>query len=210
MAMSMWLLVPVKRLAAGKGRLRGWLDEAARLALNEFFLRRTLAIASVFPGAARTLVVSDCEATLGVATSFGVRTLLQRSGPGLNRAVHDGVEALRCFGAERFIILLTDLPMVLSNDLERLAELVDTPGRAVLCPDKHGIGTNALAMPVNARMQMRFGEGSLIAHYREALCAGLVPRVWNHPRIALDIDTPEDLTRWTVERRTAGLFQLAP
>lgn len=194
--MSAWLLVPVKGLAAGKSRLRGWLDDAARRALNEFFLRRTLATACAFPGSAHTLVVSDCEATLGVAASFGVRTRLQQSGPGLNGAVHEGVDALQRFGAERVVVLPTDLPKVRPRDVQALTQFGDHPRRVAICPDKHGTGTNALAIPSGASMQMRFGEASLAAHCQEALCVGLVPHVHQDPRIALDIDTPGDVVRW--------------
>ncbi len=52
---SAWLLVPVKGLAGGKGRLGGCLDARARRALNRYFLQRTLAVARAFPGAGRTL-----------------------------------------------------------------------------------------------------------------------------------------------------------
>lgn len=194
--MSAWLLVPVKGLAAGKSRLRGWLDDAARLALNEFFLRRTLANACAFPGAAQTLVISDCASALRIAAGLGVRAMAQRSGPGLNRAAREGVDALRRLGGERILVLMADLPTVRPQDVRALADRFADKVAVAICPDKNGTGTNALLIPDGATMQLCFGEASLVRHCREALRAGLVPRLHHDPRIALDIDTPSDLLEW--------------
>lgn len=194
--MNAWLLVPVKGLAAGKSRLRGWLDDAARVALNEFFLRCTLANACAFPGAAQTLVISDCASALRIAAGLGARAMAQRSGPGLNRAAREGVDALQRLGAERVIVLMADLPAVRSRDVQALAGRFADNVSVTICPDKNGTGTNALMIPAGTAMNTCFGEASLVRHCREAIRAGLVPRLHHDPRIALDIDTPSDLLEW--------------
>jgi len=199
-----WLLVPVKGLATGKSRLRPVLDDAARRALNEFLMRRTLANACAFPGAARTLVISECEGVLGVAAGFGVQALAQRSGPGLDQAAREGVDTLRRLGAERIVVLMGDLPLARFGDVEALASRRASARTVVMCPDKNGTGTNALVFSAGAPMSMRFGGASLVWHWRQALRAGLVPRLHHDRRIALDVDTPGDFVQWKLGDDTDG------
>jgi 2-phospho-L-lactate/phosphoenolpyruvate guanylyltransferase len=191
-----WLLIPVKSLHTGKSRLRAVLTDDARLALNEFFLRRMLETARRFPGRERTAVISDCESVLRIATACSVRTIPQISGPGLNRAAREGVIALRRLGAGDIALVACDVPMVRPSDLRELADPGLSEGRIVICPDKHRTGTNAILIPSGAHMEFRFGENSLSWHCRAALRAGFVARLHVNPRIAFDIDTPRDLATW--------------
>lgn len=191
--MTPWLLIPVKSLHTGKSRLRAVLADAARLALNEFFLRRLLEAARSFPGRERTAVISDCESVLRIAAACSVRTIPQSSGPGLNRAAREGLATLRRLGAGDIVLIACDAPMVGPADLRELADPGLSQGRIVICPDKHGTGTNALLVPSGVHMEFRFGEDSLSRHCREALRAGFVPKLHLNSRIAFDIDTPQDL-----------------
>jgi 2-phospho-L-lactate guanylyltransferase len=193
--MTPWLLVPVKRLKLGKSRLARVLDAPARLALNTYFLHRTLANACVFPGLGRTVVVTDCEHVRAIATEAGVAVVTQSAPSGLNGAAHDGIDVLRRAGAQHVIVLMNDLPTVRPADLHGVAERMQ-PHAVVLCPDKCGTGTNALAMPASATMRMRFGGASLARHHREAIGAGLETCVHYNRHIAFDIDTREDLLQW--------------
>lgn len=194
--MSVWLLLPVKGLAAGKSRLCGCLDDSTRIALNEALLRRAVSNACAFPGGAHTLVISACERALRIAADLGARTRVQRSTSGLNGAVREGVAALRCLAARRIVVLMADLPLVRCRDVEMFVSGVADERCIAMCPDKNGTGTNALMLPADARMSLRFGGASLDYHWREALRSGFVPRLHRDPRIALDIDTPRDLLRW--------------
>jgi len=133
--MTPWLLIPVKAFDAGKSRLRGALPGEARRALNEHFLRRMLTTASRFPGAARTAVISDCDGVLRTAAGWDVRTILQRSGPGLNPAAREGVDELRGLGAHCVILIACDVPTVNPTDLRELADLAPEDRSIVICPD---------------------------------------------------------------------------
>lgn len=55
-----------------------------------------------------------------------------------------------------------------------------------------------------ASFRFQFGEGSCRKHFREALRAGLVPRLYLNKRIAFDIDTSADLRLWLQRYRTIG------
>lgn len=194
--MTPWLVVPVKAFAAGKSRLAAVLGAAEREALNEELLCRILATARGYPGLARTAVVSDCDRALACASAAGALAIRQRSGPGLNEATAEGLDALARRGAERVLVVACDLPLLEPRDLRELGALARDARRVVLCPDKHGLGTNAIALPADARFDFRFGVASYAAHVASAERAGLTAVRHFNARIAFDVDTPEDLTAW--------------
>ena len=191
-----WLLIPVKSLEAGKGRLDGALKPAYRRRLNEFFLRRILKTAGKFPGRDRTVVISGCGDVLRIAEAYGAKPIRQRPENGLNSAVTQGVAKLRRIGAKNILLIACDEPLVRPVDLRDIIRRGEKLNQIVICPDKHGTGTNALYLPSGAPMRFRFGKDSLSKHVREALLSGLAPYVYFNERIALDIDTPADLIRW--------------
>lgn len=194
--MTPWLLIPVKSLHTGKSRLRPVLADDARRALNEFFLRRMLEVARRFPGCERTAVISDCGDVLQIATGCSIHAIHQSSGPGLNRAAREGVDTLRRLGARDIVLIACDAPMVGPSDLREFEDPSLTADRIVICPDRHGTGTNAVFVPSGVHMEFQFGDDSFSLHCREALRCGSVPKVHLNPRIGLDIDTPEDLASW--------------
>jgi 2-phospho-L-lactate/phosphoenolpyruvate guanylyltransferase len=191
-----WLLLPVKAFDKGKSRLRSVLADATRSALNEYFLRRMLAIARQFPGSTRTAVISDCDRVLRIAAACGVRTVRQTSGPGLNRAASEGVADVRRRGARSVLLIASDLPTLRASDLRELADRARRGGGIVICPDKDRTGTNAIVLPADAHLRFRFGKGSFLGHRIEATRAGFPPIVHFNVRVAFDVDKPQDLVLW--------------
>ena len=174
-----WVLIPVKSLEAGKSRLAQLLTGNERRELNAFFLRRTIEVAA--------------DEVLDLARSFGVHAIGQGGEPGLNRAAMRGCEQLRSHGALEILILPIDLPLVRALDLREIAAL-GRRHRMIICPDRNYVGTNALFLPSRTSLQFRFGGESCMAHWREAQHCGLAPLIHFNPRIAADVDVPEDLT----------------
>jgi len=191
-----WLLIPVKSLEAGKGRLDGALKPAYRRRLNEFFLRHVLRTADRFPGCDRTVVISGCNEVLRIAEAYGAKPIRQRPKNGLNSAVAQGVAALRRIGAKNILLIACDEPLVRPIDLRDIVRRGARLGGIVICPDKHGMGTNALYFPSCAPIRFQFGKDSLLKHVREALRNGLPPHVYFNERIGFDVDTPADLILW--------------
>ncbi len=199
MTESTCVLLPVKSLDLGKGRLRAALPDVARRALNEYFLRRTLETATTFAGPARTAVISECDRVLGIAASYGATTLRQSVAPGLNAAAGEGVAELFRRGAARVLLIPVDLPRLRTDDLAEV-EALDASDRSVaICPDHHFTGTNAMLIPAGASMRFRFGACSLALHLDEALRAGLNPAIHVNSRLSHDVDTVEDLRSWLGE-----------
>ena len=91
------------------------------------------------------------------------------------------------------MVILPDLPDLTSGDIDDLIDAADPTG-AALAPDRHGLGTNAVALRAGTPFAFHFGPASLAAH-RAATPGGA--RIINTPGLRLDIDTPED---WALAR----------
>ena len=188
--MTICAIVPVRSLADGKRRLAGVMEDAQRAALNERFLVHTLGLAAALPGP--TILVSpDPAVAAHPAAENTVR--VADPGRGLNAAIGAGRECARREGAERVVVLPGDLPTARREDVQALAGAV---GTVVIAPDRRRQGTNGLSVAADLDFAFRFGAGSFAAHLAEAERLGMVPDVIENPRLALDIDTPEDWYHW--------------
>jgi len=198
-----WVLIPVKALAHGKSRLAGTLNSSTRMALNAVFLRRALAAAAVFPGVDRTLVVTDCADVRAVTLRAGATTIVQRGRAGLDAAVGEGLLELQRLGARRTIVLMGDVPLVRGSDLAAVTDAM-RDREVLLCPNHDGAGTNAVAMLAAAPIPLAFGGASLARLRLHVERAGYSSRQIHNSNIALDVDTPDDLSHWLRVDEYAG------
>jgi 2-phospho-L-lactate/phosphoenolpyruvate guanylyltransferase len=65
---------------------------------------------------------------------------------------------------------------------------------AVVVPDRHGTGTNALLLSPPNVIEPSFGPGSLERHLAAARAAAVPHDTAAPATLTLDVDTPEDLT----------------
>jgi 2-phospho-L-lactate guanylyltransferase len=177
------VLVPVKAFADAKARLTAVLDHHHRELLARWTAARVLAAAGELP----TFVACDDSDVAEWAVEHGA-TVLWHPGVGLNAAVDDSVAELRAAGIEHIVVAHGDLARPRS-----LAELV-LPGVVTLVPDRHDDGTNVIALPADASFRFAYGPGSFRRHLEASLDAGLSVRIRRDPLLALDIDTPADLS----------------
>ena len=100
-------------------------------------------------------------------------------------------------GAEAILVLPIDLPFVTSDAIKAvLAPLTDAADPlariVVLVTDRHGTGTNALALHPPDVIPFAFGAGSRAAHREAASRAGARFVEVDGP-LSIDLDTPDDL-----------------
>ncbi|HET7011682.1 MAG TPA: 2-phospho-L-lactate guanylyltransferase [Anaerolineales bacterium] len=191
--MTLWAIVPVKPMTKGKSRLAGSLTPEERLALNRQMLDHLLSVLVGVPEIERTLVVSRDPAVLALARDRGARTLSERSPSELNRALERATGAAQAYGASGVLILPADLPLLLRKDVDHLVALATTPPVVVISPDRHEEGTNALLVAPIGLIEYGFGANSFQRHLKRAEAAGAWLEVARLPRLALDVDQPEDL-----------------
>lgn len=177
--MTWTAIVPVKPLGARKTRLAGSLSFAERDRLSDALLAHVLAVLDAAPLIARVVVLSrDRPAGAGLEW-------ISDHARGLNAELESAVETL---GAGPVLVVHADLPLLACGDIAALLEAAAPAG--AISPDRHGTGTNALALPDARGFRFAFGVDSFSLH-RETL--GRVASIVVRPGLALDIDEVDDL-----------------
>jgi 2-phospho-L-lactate/phosphoenolpyruvate guanylyltransferase len=93
-------------------------------------------------------------------------------------------------GAGRVAMLPVDCPML---DIEELdARIGRSPRTALIVPDRHGTGTNALVLTPPDVFIPVFGPESCARHVSRARAAGISFALEKIDSMAIDLDTPED------------------
>ncbi|MFL5683152.1 MAG: 2-phospho-L-lactate guanylyltransferase [Chloroflexota bacterium] len=185
-------VIPVGSLEGGKSRLGEQLDAEERQDLVAGFLARTVVAALAVAGLADVLVVSPDRDVLAHAASLGARTLRQKS-KGLNAGLREARADVTAGGADALLILPIDLPFVTSTEIARVMDgLRNERPTVVLATDRHGTGTNLLALRPPDVIEFAFGPGSRPAHRRAAETAGATYLEIDGP-LTVDLDTPDDL-----------------
>ncbi|MBQ1027133.1 2-phospho-L-lactate guanylyltransferase [Micromonospora sp. C95] len=180
------VVVPVKRLAAAKTRLRGGLPGVPHQELALALAADTLAAVQDCPGVAEVLVVTDDARVAGVARSGGARVLPDVAA-GLNAAFRHGAADAAGWVAG----LTADLPALRPAELAAAlhAALTGPPGVRRFVTDAPGTGTVLLAAPPGVPLDPRFGPGSAAAH----AASGARPLTGGWPSLRRDVDTADDL-----------------
>lgn len=184
-----WVLVPVKALSGAKRRLAPALSTDQRARLQLAMLADVLAAAGEARGIAGIAVVTADPQVAEMARHRGARVIEEGASAGLNAAVAAGVAALARMGADTVVVVAADLPLAVAEDIALTAARATDAGVTVAVPDRARKGTNALAFPAAAPPRFAFGTDSLLAH-----TAGPGAIALPLASLALDIDTPADLT----------------
>ncbi len=189
-------VVTAKRFTAAKQRLSGTVPEERRLALVEAMLGDVLEAVTRARQVTATVVVTGEAAAAGLAADFGAEVIHDPDDAGHNGAAKMGVARAEELGADVVALLPGDCPLLAPRELDSLISGLPEPFVAVV-PDRHGTGTNAIAMrPPNA-IEPSFGEGSCERHLSLARSAGIPHATDEVEGLALDLDTPADIVALT-------------
>ena len=180
------IVIPVKSFTAAKARLAPVLDGDQRARLARWTAERVLA-AGRSRNDAGVFVVCDDDDVANWASERGAEVVWQ-PGRGLNGAVDGAVDRVVADGYAHVTIAHADLARPLG-----LAQ-VGCAGVVTLVPDRVLDGTNVLSFPLTARLTPSYGSASFSRHLAEALTTGRPVTVVRDPLLALDLDSPSDLT----------------
>ena len=184
-------IVPIKSFASAKTRLGGKLDAGQRAALARASAIRVLTAIADCPAIDQRVAVVEDEETAGLARKHNFETLLRPDLWGQSAAVEAGFEHARRNGAVTVLTVSADVPLTRAQDVDAL--LTPPAPVLVMVSNLEGEGTNALRLSPAQPFRLHFGPGSLEQHRREAGLLGLRVAVLDHPRLRIDIDTPDDL-----------------
>ena len=190
-------VLPVKRFAAAKQRLAPGMGASHRAELAAAMLEDVLDAIAAARSVERTVVVTSEPRAAELASAAGAELVADPDERGHSGAALAGIARARELGAERVVLLPIDCPLLAPRELERL--LTGMPERYVgVVPDRHGTGTNALALAPPDAIEPSFGEGSCARHVAAARAAGVPYGVEELPSLALDLDTPADVVALTM------------
>ncbi|MGY1722502.1 2-phospho-L-lactate guanylyltransferase [Blastococcus sp. SYSU DS0533] len=185
--MSRWsVVVPAKRLAAAKTRLRpltagpGGDHGALVLAL----LADTVAAALACERVGSVVVVTDEPASAELVRGLGATTVPDEPDRGLNPALEHGAGRA---GSTAVAALSSDLPALRPEELAEALAAAEAAPRCFVA-DAQGTGTTLLTA-AGVPLHPRFGRGS--AHVHETGGAVRLTGAW--PGLRRDVDVPEDL-----------------
>ena len=185
-------IVPVKGLSAANARLNGTLSEGERTRLAEALfidllvkLPRSRCIDDV-------LVVTADASVARQTRWFAHKVLLQTSDEGHAEAAAAGARAAIADGADRVAMLPVDCPTLEVDELD--AHLGRSPRTALIVPDRHGTGTNALMLNPPDLFLPAFGPDSCARHVSRARATGQSFALERVESLATDLDTPEDMS----------------
>jgi 2-phospho-L-lactate guanylyltransferase len=182
-------ILPVKRFDAAKQRLSGDLPANLRTALAEAMVADVLESLSHAQEIGLTVVVSgaveepDGEHVVVVADQLD---------SGQSPAAMAGMERAAALGYELAVLVPGDCPLLEPAEVDALVREAGQQD-LVIVPDRHGTGTNALALDPRGPFRPSFGPGSLERHTQQAHERSLDFTVRELPSLALDLDTPDDL-----------------
>jgi 2-phospho-L-lactate guanylyltransferase len=188
-------IIPFRGTPDAKSRLSARFSAAQREGIARSVLRHVLSEISGSGAVEHLLVVTSDKEPPGFPIELsGQVTVLRQPADraGLNAAIALGRDAAMARGTRRMLIVLPDLPFLTRADTSRiLAE----DAAVVLAPDRHGTGTNALAIDLDAtggHFAFGFGERSAPRHIAEAERLGVDLATVVIDGFRHDLDTPDD------------------
>jgi 2-phospho-L-lactate guanylyltransferase len=185
-------VVPFKGTAQAKQRLASVLSSSQRQDLAFAMLQDVLQALTAVPELAGILLVSVDPAAAALAAKFGAKVSSAHACDGHTAAVTGAAHRL---AGERLGLLTVpgDIPLVEPHDIRELLAAQRAAPAFTIVPARDRMGSNAILCSPADATPLRFGENSFFLHLAAARANAIEPDVIHLPRIALDIDTPEDL-----------------
>jgi 2-phospho-L-lactate guanylyltransferase len=192
LALPIVAVVPVKETGAAKQRLAGLLTSAVRRDLALAMLEDVLTALSSTSSLAGMVIVTIDPAARLLAARYGASVSVDGARDGHTGAVMATAHRLAARGMA-MLTLPGDVPLVQPVDIEALIGAHRVGHGFTIAPARDERGSNAVLCSPATAVPLRFGEDSYFPHLAAARARGIEPVIVSLPRIALDIDNPDDL-----------------
>ncbi|KGN41577.1 2-phospho-L-lactate guanylyltransferase [Knoellia aerolata DSM 18566] len=191
-------MVPVKDFAHAKSRVVG-LPPRLRRNLARALAMDTVETVCAAVGPQACFVVSSAAGCAGIR-HLGVNLVREPYERGLNAALSAGRDAAISCGYRAVAMVVADLPLLTSQDLE--AALADVPSRGtVVVRDASGAGSTLLASRSGALIEAAFGGASAARHVRLGV---LDHTLMAATSLRFDLDTMSDVEALRARGGDAG------
>lgn len=189
-------VLPVKKFEAAKKRLSDLFPGGTRQALVQAMFSDVLVSLRHAERVHAIAVVSADPLAQARARAERVLLIEDPEQAGQTAAAIMGVEHAVAEGFDRVLLVPGDAPLLDPTELdEMLARAEADDLAAVIVPDRHGTGTNALLLAPPDAFAPSFGPGSLERHADAAEASPGSYRIEEVESLLYDVDTPADLRR---------------
>jgi len=185
-------VVPVKGLTVANGRLDGLLSAQERSRIAEALFLDLILKLPKSSCIDDVLVVTADRSIARQARWFGAKVLMQDADEGHSEAATAGARAAMAVGVDRVAMLPVDCPMLDVDELD--AHIGRSPRTALIVPDRHGTGTNALVLAPPDAFPPAFGPDSCARHVSRARAAGISFALEEISSMSIDLDTSADFS----------------
>jgi 2-phospho-L-lactate guanylyltransferase len=203
-----YILIPVKDLSQAKKRLSPLLTHEERMRLAWAMLELTFAAAIDVRNVDRIAVVTNYLPAMALAEKYGMEVIEEGRQISESVSVDYGSLEVKKRGAAAVLRIPIDLPLMRAGDLETMLNYDKEDRSIIIVPSRDGAGTNAILRRPPDLFPSHFGIGSLAKHVAEAERVKIGCILLSLPRIALDIDDPDDLVVFINEGADSPLSDL--
>jgi 2-phospho-L-lactate guanylyltransferase len=203
-----YILIPVKDLSRAKQRLAALMTQEERTYLAGMMLETTFAAAARVRNADRIALVTLYPPAISLAQKYGIEVISETEQVSESASVDFGSKKVKEAGAKSVLRLPIDLPLISTEDIEKILEHDTHQPGVVIVPSRDGTGTNALLRCPPDLFPSHFGPGSFARHLDEAEQMKVDYQIVRLPHIELDIDDPEDLVVLMRDGQSTPLCQI--
>ena len=192
--MTINVIIPVKPFGEAKSRLAEVLNQSQRIELSRSLLQHTINVLQEVTIPIRPIVVSRDLDALSLADIAGFISMNENGQSDLNSALGFASSISELDNSNSILILPADLPLITHYDVEGVINESFAPPVVIIVPDRWKKGTNCLVINPTDLIPFSFGTRSFIQHKKLAKAAGVNLKMIYNDHIAIDLDTPEDLS----------------
>ncbi|MGH7908589.1 MAG: 2-phospho-L-lactate guanylyltransferase [Thermodesulfobacteriota bacterium] len=200
-------LVPVKDLSKAKERLSPILSQSERTDLAYAMLEDVLIALRGSKLLDRILVVTLDENAIKLAESLDIEVIKETKQNGESESVDRASIICKEMGAESVLVIPGDAPLITPEDVDFILEKEKPLHSVILVPARDELGTNAILRKPPDVIPSRFGYDSFKKHIEEARERNIPYEIHKLPRVALDIDEPEDLSLFASQKSPSKTYR---
>jgi 2-phospho-L-lactate guanylyltransferase len=194
--LKIFAIVPVKSFENAKSRFGSLLSMHERIKLSGMLLERTICTLKKTPTIQRILLVSSDTRIKGIASKYGVTFLEESKEAGVNSAVRLADKFCISAGADASLVLPTDLPLIVPEDIDIMCKTVlEKDSCVILCPSYKFDGSNVLFRKPCNIIRTSYDKNSYPNHVLAGIRSNANTRVLFLNRLMIDIDTVNDIKK---------------
>src|SRR5262245_31891018 len=203
-----YAIIPAKGFSGAKQRLATFLQPHERRLLARAMLTDTLTVCSRVMELEGVGVVTCDRDVAEVARTCGAEVLWEPPAQGHSQAVAFGAQICRHRGSTSMLTLPGDMPLLTAADVQAILTPPEPWVPVVLVPNRDELGTNAIVLSPPDCLALAFGHDSFQRHLRLAADRHLEVEIRRLPRVALDIDEPNDLALFAAQQVPCQSFEV--